>query len=94
MKRLCNRTSFLSDALEIEGGDGGLERTVAARAFFKKRGVERRVAVAHLWDGKLQGADSGFEGSWFESVGVAIALAPTLVRAGPDVILALDEDHR
>jgi hypothetical protein len=44
-----------------------------------------------LWDGKLQGANGGLEGSWFESVGAAIALDAALVRAGPNVILALDE---
>lgn len=42
-------------------------------------------------DGKLQDANGGLKGSRFESVGVAIALAPALVRSDPDVILALDE---
>lgn len=47
--------------------------------------------VAHLWDGKLQDANGGLESSRFESVGVVIALDAALVRAGPDVILALDK---
>ena len=58
---------------------------------FKQRGAEWHVAVAHLGDGKLESADGGLESSWFESVGVAVALDAALVRAGPDVIFPLDE---
>lgn len=80
-----------ADALDVEGGDGGLEGAVAAGAFFKQRGAERRAAAAHLGDGQLEGTDGRLEGSWFETVGVAIALDAALVRTGTDVTFTLDE---
>jgi len=80
-----------ADALDVKSGDGGLECAVAAGAFFKQRGAEGSVAAAHLGNGQLQGTDSGLEDSWFESVGVAVALDAALVRAGPDVMFPLDE---
>ena len=44
-----------------------------------------------MWNGKLEGADGGLEGPWFESIGVTIALDAALVRSGTDVIFTLDE---
>ncbi len=39
----------------------------------------------------MQGTDGSLEGSWLESVGVAVALAAALVGAGADVVFTFDE---
>ena len=80
-----------ADALDIHGGDGGFEGSVAAGAFFKKRRTKYLGAVTDLGDSEVEVAKCGVETTGLEAVGVAVALGAALMGSNAEVLLAFDE---